>query len=60
MDYWIVNVVDMQLEVYRNPVADASKRFGFRYADRTDLTASTFVIPSLRRRAKIAIADLLP
>jgi Uma2 family endonuclease len=59
-DYWIVNVVDQQLEVYRNPVADATKRFGFRYADRTDLSAGAFISPLAAPTAKIAVADLLP
>jgi Uma2 family endonuclease len=59
-DYWIVNVVDQQVEVYRNPVADASKRFGFRYADRIDLTAGAIISPLAAPTAKIAIADLLP
>jgi hypothetical protein len=36
-DYWILNLVDRQLEVYRDPVADASRPFGSRYASRTDL-----------------------
>src|SRR5665213_305477 len=30
-DYWIVNVVDRQLEVYRDPIADPLHRFRFRY-----------------------------
>lgn len=59
-DYWILNLVDRQLEVYRDPVADAAKPFGFRYASRTDLgpadTASPLAVPG----ASIAVADLLP
>ena len=34
-DYWIVNLVQRQPEVHRNPVADPSRAFGFWYADRT-------------------------
>ena len=31
-DYWIVNLVDRALEVYRQPVVDPSSPFGWRYA----------------------------
>jgi Uma2 family endonuclease len=30
-DYWIANLVDRQLEVYRDPIADESQEFGYRY-----------------------------
>src|SRR6185369_8448859 len=30
-DYWIVNLVDRVLEVHRDPAADASAVFGWRY-----------------------------
>src|SRR6516165_10281795 len=36
-DYWIVNLVQRQLEVYRDPIADNTQPFGFRYASRTIL-----------------------
>jgi hypothetical protein len=59
-DYWILNVVDQQLEVYRSPVTDATKRFGFRYSDRTDFAAGAFIRPLAAPAASIAVADLLP
>src|SRR5262245_8479191 len=34
-DYWIVNVRDNQLEVYRDPRPDPTARSGHRYARRT-------------------------
>ena len=30
-DYWVVNLIDEVLEVYRDPVPDPSGRGGFRY-----------------------------
>ena len=33
-DYWIVNLVDRVLEVYREPAADPSASFGWRYTGR--------------------------
>jgi Uma2 family endonuclease len=58
-DYWIINLVDGQLEVYRDPVPDATAPHGFRYATRTDLHAGDSVSP-LALPAAIAVADLLP
>jgi Uma2 family endonuclease len=60
MDYWIVNLVDHQLEVYRSPVADTTQRYGFGYADTTILKATDYVTPVAAAHAKIAVADLLP
>jgi Uma2 family endonuclease len=59
-DYWIVNLVQRQLEVYRNPVGDASTVFGFRYADRTLLDAAGAIAPLSAPQAPVAVADLLP
>jgi Uma2 family endonuclease len=59
-DYWIVNLVDQQLEVHRNPVPDSSQRFGFGYADVSVLTATDYVTPLAAPQARIAVADLLP
>ncbi len=59
-DYWIVNLVDRQLEVYRTPVADSSQRYGFSYANRTILAAMEFASPLAAPHANILVADLLP
>src|SRR5436190_5062430 len=32
-DYWIVNLVDRQVEVYRRPATDTAADFGWRYLD---------------------------
>jgi Uma2 family endonuclease len=59
-DYWIVNLVDQQLEVHRNPVPDRSQRYGFIYADVITLTATDYVTPLAAPQARVAVADLLP
>lgn len=59
-DYWIVNLVDRQLEVHRNPVADASQPHGFRYANVTVFGPSDSVSPLAAPSAQVAVADLLP
>ena len=58
-DYWILNLVDRQVEVHRQPTADATQRFGFRYADKKIFTAGGSITP-LAASAEIAVADLLP
>lgn len=50
-DYWIVNLVDDQLEVYRQPQADASQPYGYSFATPVVLgrndTVSPLAVPSL-------------
>ncbi len=59
-DYWIVNLPERQLEVYRKPVADAHATHGWRYADVQVLGAQATVSPLAASGAVIAVADLLP
>jgi Uma2 family endonuclease len=59
-DYWIVNLVDGQLEVYRDSVPDATAPRGHRYANRTDLQRPATVSPLALPQAMVAVADVLP
>ncbi len=59
-DYWIINVVQRQVEVYRDPVPDATQAFGYRYASRTILDPGEVVSPLALPGATVAVADLLP
>jgi Uma2 family endonuclease len=59
-DYWIVNLIDRQLEIYRGPVADATQAFGFSYSDRTILDPADAVAPLAAPNAMVAVTDLLP
>ncbi|HJT77697.1 MAG TPA: Uma2 family endonuclease [Gemmataceae bacterium] len=59
-DYWIVNLVDRQLEVHRRPVADPAQPFGFAYADVQVLDVADRVTPLAAGQATIVVADLLP
>jgi Uma2 family endonuclease len=58
LDYWIVNLVDRVLEVYRDPVLDAGAPFGARYARREILDASQQVSPLAAPHASIHVRDL--
>ena len=51
--------MDRQVEVYRDPVADPTRHYGWRYAGRTDLFPPATLAP-LGRPAAVAVADLLP
>jgi len=59
-DYWILNLVDRVLEVYREPVVDAAAPFGWRYARREVFDASARVTPLAAPGASIPVAQLLP
>jgi len=59
-DYWIVNLVDGALEVYRRPAPDPSAEFGWRYLDVELLRAGATVSPLARPDVVLAVADLLP
>lgn len=59
-DYWIVNLIDRQLEVHRVPGPDPARRGRFSYAEVTVVPATGQVIPLAAPNALIAVADLLP
>ena len=59
-EYWIVNLVEGVVEVYRDPEPDASAVFGFRYRSVTRLVPSASLVPLALGSAPIAVADLLP
>jgi Uma2 family endonuclease len=59
-DYWIVNLIDRCVEIYRKPVADPSARRGWRYLDVSVLTPPASIAPLAAPQGPIAIADLLP
>jgi Uma2 family endonuclease len=59
-DYWIVNVVDRQLEVYRDPQPDPTAHYGHRYTSCTVLRPPDTVSPLALPQITIAVADLLP
>ncbi|OGK99631.1 MAG: hypothetical protein A3I14_11110 [Candidatus Rokubacteria bacterium RIFCSPLOWO2_02_FULL_73_56] len=59
-DYWIVNLVDRVLEVYRDPEPDPSAPYGWRYRSITALAPPAVVAPLAFTSRRIAVADLLP
>lgn len=59
-DYWIVNAIDVVLEIYRQPERAAGLRYGWKYASVRLLRRGAVVSPLAAPRARIRVADLLP
>ncbi len=59
-DYWVLNLVDRVLEVYREPAPDAAAPFGWRYARREVFDASARVTPLAAPGSSIPVSRLLP
>ena len=59
-DYWVLNLVDRVLEVYREPVQDSAASFGWRYGRTEVLDASARVTPLATPGSSIPVSHLLP
>jgi Uma2 family endonuclease len=59
-DYWILNLIDRVLEVYREPALDSTAPFGWRYARSEVLDASACVSPLAAPESSIPVSQLLP
>src|SRR5436309_8680453 len=59
-DYWVVNLIDEVLEVYREPVRAPSGRGGWKYDSVRLLRRNAIVTPLAAPRARIRVAALLP
>lgn len=59
-EYWIVNLVDRVLEVYRDPRPDATASYGWAYRSVQSLSAEEHVSPLAAPTARVPVADLLP
>jgi Uma2 family endonuclease len=59
-EYWILNLVDRLLEVYRDPKVAQQAPLGWEYASVERYSSGQSVTPLFRPQAQIAVADLLP
>ena len=59
-DYWIVNVNDKRLEIYRRPIKDKTAFYGYSYSQILIFTEKDAISPLAAPEAKIKVADLLP
>jgi Uma2 family endonuclease len=59
-DYWILNLVQRRLEVYRQPVEMPEEPFGYGYAAMTIYFPTDSVASLAAPESEVAVADLLP
>ena len=59
-DYWIVNLIDWRVEVYRQPAADRTAALGWRYLEVRLFGPGTTLVPLARADARIAVSEVLP
>ncbi|PYM99940.1 MAG: hypothetical protein DME07_18155 [Candidatus Rokuibacteriota bacterium] len=59
-DYWVLNLVDRVLEVYREPAPDSEAVFGWRYARLDVFDGAARVTPLAAPGSSIAVSLLLP
>jgi Uma2 family endonuclease len=59
-DYWIVNLLDRVLEVYRVPTVDPSARFGWRYATAQVLAPASAIAPLAALDRPVRVGEFLP
>jgi Uma2 family endonuclease len=58
-DYWVVNLIDRQLEVYREPIRDPFSASGWRYAQISVLSFIERVSPLARPDQSIGVAEII-
>src|SRR5437899_9558641 len=59
-DYWVLNLVDRVLEVYREPAADSAAPFGWRYTRSQVFDAATRVTPLAATGSRVPVLLLPP
>jgi len=59
-DYWIVNLHEAVLEIYRQPEPSASRPTGWEYRSTRRRAPGTTISPLAAPDRSIAVADLLP
>jgi Uma2 family endonuclease len=59
-EYWIVNLLDHRLEVYRAPVPMAGQPYGYGYRSCTHYFATDVVTPLAVSQGVVKVSNLLP
>jgi Uma2 family endonuclease len=59
-DYWVLNLIEEVLEVYRGPVRASSARYGWTYDSVTLLRSQAVVTPLAAPNARVPVAAMLP
>ncbi len=59
-DYWVLDLENRQLLVYRQPVADETAKFGHRYESLATIAADGHVASLEKPEEKLAVGEMLP
>jgi Uma2 family endonuclease len=59
-DYWIVNLIERVVEVYRDPRPDPSAPYGWRYRSVERVAPPAVVVLLALPSTRVAVADMLP
>jgi Uma2 family endonuclease len=59
-DYWILNLVDQQLELHREPIPDPTHQFKFRYRSIVVLRPGESVSALAAPSSPVAVTDMMP
>jgi Putative restriction endonuclease len=59
-DYWVLNLKNRKLEVYRSPMEDENAYYGFSFSEKQTFSETDEVSPLAKSDARIKVADLLP
>ncbi|PYM82928.1 MAG: hypothetical protein DME13_16700, partial [Candidatus Rokuibacteriota bacterium] len=59
-DYWVLNLLDRVLEVYREPAPDSAAPFGWRYTRSEVFGAAARVTPLAAPGSSVSVSQLLP
>src|SRR5262245_54832500 len=59
-EYWVLDLINRSLHVFRDPIADPAQRFGSRYQTQFTLSSAGTATPVHAPQGSIAIAGLLP
>ena len=60
LDYWLLNLEQRVLEVRRQPVKDASQRFGWRYDEVRSIDEAGSISALEKPEANLVVSDMLP
>lgn len=58
-DYWIVNLLELRIEVYRVPAARSEARYGWAYDSMEYFRGGERISPLILPAATVSVADLL-
>lgn len=59
-EYWILNLQDRVLEVFRDPAVDVDQPFGYIYKSATRYTVGQNLSPLAANESSVSVSDLLP